>query len=101
MAKKNNIRSMRFSDELVQMIELQPGDTFTDKFEHLVTKCCWELPGKEAELEQLDEQISKKKQELQDLWKSCREWRQTLQTISGRIISLENALHQELEMRKL
>ena len=49
MAQKSNIRSMRFSDEIIQMIESQAGETFTAKFEALVTRCMWELPQKEQE----------------------------------------------------
>ena len=31
MATKNNIRSIRFSDELAELIDRQIGDTFTQK----------------------------------------------------------------------
>lgn len=48
---KGNIRSMRFSDAMIEMIESQAGDSFTAKFEALVTRCMWELPQKEKELE--------------------------------------------------
>lgn len=41
------------------MIEQQPGDTFTAKFEALVTKCAWELPRKEEELKSIQQQIKK------------------------------------------
>ena len=44
MAQKNNIRSIRFSDELAELIDRQVGRTFTEKFENLVTRCVWELP---------------------------------------------------------
>lgn len=67
MAKKNNIRSIRFSDELAELIDRQIGDTFTEKFENLVTKCVWELPQKEREIERLETQIKEKKQELAEL----------------------------------
>lgn len=46
MANKNNIRSIRFSDELAELIDRQVGRTFTEKFENLVTRCVWELPKK-------------------------------------------------------
>ena len=36
---KNNIRSVRFSDELIEIIEQQVGDNFTQKFERLVYNC--------------------------------------------------------------
>ena len=38
MAQKNNIRSIRFTDELANLIDRQVGDTFTQKFENLVTR---------------------------------------------------------------
>ena len=57
MAKKNNIRSIRFSDEMIEMIESQVGETFTAKFEALVTRCMWELPAKEKELTSIQRHI--------------------------------------------
>jgi septal ring factor EnvC (AmiA/AmiB activator) len=68
MAKKNNIRSIRFSDEMIEMIESQAGDSFTAKFEALVTKCAWELPKKEEELRQIEATIERKRGELRKLW---------------------------------
>lgn len=64
MAQKNNIRSIRFSDEMAELIDQQVGDTFTQKFENLITKCVWELPMKEAALANLDEQIRRKQNML-------------------------------------
>ena len=55
--KKNNIRSIRFSDELADLIERQTGDTFTQKFENLITRCVWELPEQEKRLEEVRENI--------------------------------------------
>ncbi len=37
MATKPNIRSIRFSDELAELIDRQAGNTFTEKFENLVS----------------------------------------------------------------
>lgn len=64
MAKKNNIRSIRFSDEIIEMIESQTGDTFTAKFEALVTRCMWELPKKEQELKSIQERIDYQRKQL-------------------------------------
>lgn len=57
MAGKPNIRSIRFSDELAELIERQVGNSFTEKFENLITRCVWELPEKEAELKDIEERI--------------------------------------------
>ena len=67
MAKKNNIRSIRFSDELAELINRQVGNTFTEKFENLVTKCVWELPQKKKELEALQETIDREREKLRNL----------------------------------
>ena len=67
MATKNNIRSIRFSDELAELIDQQAGKTFTEKFENLVTHCVWELPRKKAELEEIEKRISQERQRLREL----------------------------------
>lgn len=67
MAQKNNIRSIRFSDEMAELIDQQVGDTFTQKFENLITKCVWELPMKEAALANLEEQIRQLESTINDL----------------------------------
>ena len=69
MASKPNIRSIRFSDELAELIERQVGNSFTEKFENLITRCVWELPQKEAELKQVQERIQQERKRLADLQK--------------------------------
>lgn len=64
MATKNNTKCLRLSDAIIEMIEAQTGDTFTAKFEGLVTRCMWELPKKEEELEELEKRIRAKKQQM-------------------------------------
>ena len=64
MASKSNIRSMRFSDEIIEIIESQEGETFTAKFETLVRKCMIELPRKEKELEEIQVRIQNQRKDL-------------------------------------
>ena len=64
MANKNNIRSIRFSDELAELIDQQVGRTFTEKFENLITRCVWELPQKEKDLAHINEDIIEKRKLL-------------------------------------
>lgn len=54
---KGNIRSMRLSDECLQLIESQPGESFTAKFEYLVHYCINKLPDTERHLNHLRELI--------------------------------------------
>lgn len=64
MAGKNNIRSIRFTDELYELIDRQTGDTFTQKLENLVTRCVWELPQKEKELKDIQATIDQERKNL-------------------------------------
>ena len=80
MATKPNIRSIRFSDELAELIDRQAGNTFTEKFENLVTRCVWELPQKEAELKRLEEKIQQERKRLAELQKRRTKLEQIMQS---------------------
>ena len=81
MATKPNIRSIRFSDELAELIDRQAGNTFTEKFENLVTRCVWELPQREAELKEVQKQVRQEEKRLADLRKRRIVLDQTIQSI--------------------
>jgi predicted nucleic acid-binding Zn-ribbon protein len=85
MAGKPNIRSIRFSDELAELIDRQMGNTFTEKFENLVTRCVWELPQREAELKEVQKQIRQEEKRLADLRKRRTVLDQTIQSIQKRL----------------
>lgn len=87
MAKKNNIRSIRFSDELAELIDRQVGDTFTEKFENLITQCVWTLPGKKAQIKKLDEEIQRKQRQYKEMCDKVTELRRTLTKLETVIIS--------------
>lgn len=72
---KNNIRSIRFSDELAELIERQVGDTFTQKFENLITRCVWELPEQEKRLEKVREDIRLERERLYNLQRATEQLR--------------------------
>jgi len=75
VAQKNNIRSIRFSDELAELIDRQVGHTFTEKFENLVTRCVWELPEKERQLKKIQEEINQEHERLFNLQKATEQLR--------------------------
>lgn len=93
MANKGHIRSIRFSDELYELIDRQTGDTFTQKLENLVTRCVWELPAKEKELAAIQEEIKQQRTRLN-----------TIQTMRRRIEErtyyLDASLRQTVETIK-
>ena len=81
MTGKPNIRSIRFSDELAELIDRQAGNTFTEKFENLVTRCVWELPQREAELKEVQKQVRQEEKRLAELRKRRTVLDQTIQSI--------------------
>lgn len=93
MAGKPNIRSIRFSDELAEFIDRQVGNSFTEKFENLITRCVWELPQKEAELKQVQERIQQERKRLADL----RKRREKLDRVIGSIQQSLDYQMKELE----
>ncbi len=99
MAQKSNIRSMRFSDEIIQMIESQAGETFTAKFEALVTRCMWELPQKEHELARINEEIRARREQLGRMTQRVTGYMQALQRMESNLKELDRqiAKAQELE----
>lgn len=92
MAQKNNIRSIRFSDELAELIDRQVGRTFTEKFENLITRCVWELPQKEAELERLEEKIRRKQNMLAEADSRYAKMLNHLRALEPKLEALEYAV---------
>jgi len=75
MAQKNNIRSIRFSDEMADLIDRQVGSTFTEKFENLVTRCVWELPAAEKRLAKVQAEIEQEMERLYNLRRATEQLR--------------------------
>ena len=85
MAGKPNIRSIRFSDELAELIDRQAGNTFTEKFENLVTRCVWELPQKEAKLKEVQKQVRQEEKRLAELRKRREKLDQAISDIQRKL----------------
>lgn len=83
MAQKNNIRSIRFSNEMADLIDRQVGDTFTQKFENLITRCIWELPAKEKQLADIQAQIKQEQERLYNLQQATEQLRMLEQNIQS------------------
>lgn len=75
MAGKSNIRSIRISDKMAELIDQQAGTNFTEKWENLVTRCVWELPKKEEQLKDLQTRIDRERQRLYDLQRATEKLR--------------------------
>ena len=90
--RKNNIRSIRFTDELVELIDRQVGDTFTARLENLVTRCVWELPERERQLAELDRQIAVKRKELMRLNEKAVTLGRTLDKVEGLVANIQTEI---------
>lgn len=97
MAKKNNIRSIRFSDEIIEMIESQAGETFTAKFEALVTRCMWELPRKEQELKEIQKRIELEKENYKFVQKEVSKMRNTVRGLNWTLESMQRQIDQAID----
>lgn len=75
------IVNLRLSEEMIDLVNQQIGDNFTQKFENLVTRCMWELPAAEARLKAVEDMIDNKRKELQKLSEEYRKY----QNIVGNI----------------
>ena len=93
MAAKNNIRSIRFSDDILAAIEAQVGRNFTEKFENIVTRCLWELPATEEKLKDLEGKIQDKRKQLIQLEEQIRK----LNYLSSKMKELERTINQTIQ----
>lgn len=95
--KKNNIRSIRFSDELIEIIDQQVGDNFTQKFERLVYNCYMLSAEKEKEIQRLDELIAKQREQLRHYQKELQELSPLVGSIQRQLRSIDIYLEDFIE----
>mgnify|MGYP004529217423 FL=1 len=95
---KNNIRSVRFSDELIEIIEQQVGDNFTQKFERLVYNCYMLLPEKERQLRDMEARYQKAKESYFALSDRYRDAQTFMISLENRLKGLEQCF-KELETK--
>ena len=78
------------------MIESQAGDNVTAKFEALVTRCMWELPKKEQELQGIQDRIDYERKQLGRIQKKIREMDQNIlaaeQAVRNYSYAMKNAI---------
>ena len=67
MAKKNNLKSVRLSDQVMDYVINFEGDGFNQKFENLVLFCMEQEESKKQRITLLDQQIAKQYKKLNAL----------------------------------
>ena len=83
MAGKNNIRSIRFSDELMEVIEAQAGETFTEKYEGLIRRCVFEEPEVRRRVEELRKELQQMEETLVERRKQAAELQRVIQILTN------------------
>ena len=83
MAAKTNIRSIRLSDELMEVIEAQVGETFTEKYEGLIRRCIFEMPAKEKELEEQERKLREMEKTLEERRRQAAELQRAIQILTN------------------
>lgn len=92
MQKKPNIRSIRYSDEIAELIERQAGENFSQKFENLVTRAFYELPAAEADLARVNKDLSDKRRELAKIRTKIQTLGSSAKDIEWRMKNLADAI---------
>ena len=90
MAKKGNIQSIRFSDEIKEIIESQEGETFTAKFESLIRKCYQDIPAKETELKYVQMRVEAERDRLNRIQKKASDLERTVNNLQYILASCNN-----------
>lgn len=85
MAKKNNLKSVRLSDQVMDYVINFEGDGFNQKFENLVLFCMEQGETKKQEIAFLDQQIVKQYKKLDAL----RQLISKISAVSDALLNLE------------
>ena len=86
MAKKSI--TVRLNEDVIELIDRQQGETFTQRFENLVTRCVWELPQIEKQLKSYREQVKREQAKLSKLSGQVYEYRAVVQRLDGQLGTL-------------
>lgn len=78
---KPNVRSFRFSDDVMSTIENFKGSNLSEKFENLVKHCFFAVPHQEKRLKELEKEISEKYARL----RSIKEYERNMDMLIGNL----------------
>lgn len=100
MAKKNNLKSVRLSDQVMDYVINFEGDGFNQKFENLVLFCMEQEETKKQNIAFLDQQIVKRYKKLDalgQLMSEIRDVRKTLTNLELQAEDLSAVMYELLE----
>ena len=80
---KTNQRSIRFSDEIADIINSQVGDNFNQKFERLVYNCYMLVEQKQKIAAEVQKDIDEKRNQYTELCKQLRDVDDLMRTLKS------------------
>lgn len=86
MAKKSV--TVRLNEDVIELVNQQAGDTFTQKFENLITRCVWELPQIEKQLKEYRQKVKREQAQLSKISQQVYEYRAIVQRLDGQLGTL-------------
>lgn len=95
--KKNYIRSIRFSEELLEIINQQVGNNFTEKFERLVYNCYMLAAAKREEAERIDKEIVLRRKQLEDYRVELQKLMPVVHSIKRQLTSVDSFLEDYID----
>lgn len=97
MAKKSI--TVRLNEDVIELIDRQQGETFTQRFENLVTRCVWELPQVEKQLKSYREKVKREQLQLSKLSNEVGQYRQLMMQLDQKLGSLEKLIDASMKER--
>ena len=97
MGLKSCIKTIRFSDEMIDIIEQQIGDNFTQKFERLVYNCCMLAEQKAVEIQILDKRIAEQRKLMRDYMMKLTKLTPMVGTIERNLNVIEHHLEEYIK----
>ncbi len=91
MAGKTNIRSIRLSDELMEVIEARVGETFTEKYEGLIRRCVFEEPETIKRVQEMRKELQTMEKVLAEKRKQAAELQRVIQILTNTKWQLDRA----------
>ena len=79
---RSNIKSFRFSDDVLKAIESFSGTSTNDKFNNLVLFCYNTIPARQKELERIKKDIAEESTKYNEICKKLREVDELIRTLN-------------------
>ena len=92
MAKKNNLKSIRLSDQVMDYVINFEGDGFNQKFENLVLFCMEQEETRKQKIAFLDQQIAKQYKNLDALRQLTSEIGDVYRSLTNNLSELKDEL---------